>query len=105
MATDPMAASQDLSGHVLKPVMDVVGEFGMDFWGSLKHDHPRPQERQKWISTYVEARYEDEEYPPSRRRGRQPASQGGEPDRGLCERPPGGWRPVALQAVTLRQGA
>ncbi len=66
MATDPMAASQDLSGHVLKPVMDVVGEFGMDLWGSLKHDHPRPQERQKWISTYVEARYEDEEYPPSR---------------------------------------
>lgn len=63
--TDPQQAMQHLPELVIAHTKDFAAGTGSDIWALLGANHPRPQERQRDVAPYVDARYDEQRFGPT----------------------------------------
>ncbi|MFZ1429190.1 MAG: M48 family metallopeptidase [Geminicoccaceae bacterium] len=64
--SDPRQAMQHLPELVVAHAKDFAAGTGGDIWAILGADHPRPQDRQRSIAPYVDARYDEQRFGPKK---------------------------------------
>lgn len=62
--TNPLIAIQRLPEFVIVNSKDFAGGVAEDVWVELGANHPRPQDRQRWVAPYIASRYSDQQYGP-----------------------------------------